>query len=283
LPRSINYDSPGDIRAFLEEYGLGMRKKYGQNFLINKAIRSKLIEELELEKSEEVWEIGPGLGAMTKGLLETGARLTAFEIDPAFSRALRDFFSSYPTFTLIEGDVFKTWKTVPAGERLFLLGNLPYNIAAAIMGDFIEKQRFFTRMVITVQNEVALRMTAAPGTADYSSFSVLCSSVYKIKPLRIIKGSCFYPVPRVDSRALRLDLLENRVKRPAVFYPLVRRLFSSRRKTIRNTLRDFAASAIIAEDVLKLAGISGERRAETLGLEEFAALASCLEGFVPHG
>ena len=283
-----------------------MRKKLGQNFLVNPAVRSRLLDALELRKGDEVWEVGSGLGAMTSGLLERGARVTAFEIDPAFIRLLKELFATescetgIPAFRLIEGDVMKTWKTVapqvPA-EELFLMGNLPYNVAAALLADFIENSRFFNRLVVTVQREVAMRMLAAPGSSEYSSFSVLCSSVYKITPISIIKGSSFYPVPKVDSQGLRLDLIPDREKRNKYFYPLIRALFSSRRKKIRNTLSAFTASNIMKQDqqkqdirngakmlsaeyaaeILKQTGISGERRPETLEVNEFAALSFFLE------
>jgi 16S rRNA (adenine1518-N6/adenine1519-N6)-dimethyltransferase len=252
-----------------------------------------LLDSLELPFGQEVWEIGPGLGAMTAGLLERGAKLTAFEIDPAFSRFLRETFAE-EAFSLVEGDVLKTWSGVPAGDELFLLGNLPYNIAAALLGDFIEKGRTFKRMVVTVQREVALRMAAKPAGKDYSSFSVLCSSLYKISLLSVIKSSAFYPAPKVDSQAVRLDLLPDREKLPPLFYSLLRALFSSRRKTIRNTLSNFASSLIIkssgeisprelAGQVLKQAGISGDRRPETLAVNDFAALAYFLKETVSNG
>ena len=301
----VNYNSKPELRAFLEERGLGMRKKYGQNFLINPAARSALLDALQSAHGSRVWEIGPGLGAMTAGLLERGAHVTAFEIDPAFAGIMRESFGQDSSFRLIEGDVFKTWpvhaETAPADE-LFLLGNLPYNIAAALLADFIEKGRFFKRIVVTVQREVALRMCASQGSKDYSSFSLLCSSAYKVTPLSVIKASSFYPAPRVDSQGVRMDLLSDRGKLPALFYPLVRSLFSSRRKTIRNTLSAFASSVIIkaglsaqglsntaktareaAEDILGRAAISGERRPETLGFDEFAVLASLLEETVSDG
>jgi 16S rRNA (adenine1518-N6/adenine1519-N6)-dimethyltransferase len=289
-----------------------MRKKFGQNFLINPDTRSALLDALELRPGERAWEIGAGLGAMTKGLLERGGRVTAFEIDPAFCRVLREFFAREslgddPAFTLVEGDVLKTWPTLrvvtrsaathdEAGE-LYLLGNLPYNVAAGLLADFIEKGRFFTRMVVTVQREVARRMAAGPGSADYSSFSVLCSSVYKVTTLQVIKGSSFYPAPRVDSQGVRLDLLPAQGAKPKFFYPLVRALFSTRRKIIRNTLSNFAARVIInkdnskfpftpqaaASEALKRAGISGTCRAETLGIDEFAALAIVMEDMQSHG
>ena len=290
----INYDSPGKLRSFLDNNGLGMRKKYGQNFLINPAARLKLLDALEPDMGDHVWEIGPGLGAMTRGLLERGAHVTAFEIDPAFSRILKELFCRSETFCpgssfrLVEGDVLKTWPSAEADEKTSLLGNLPYNIAAALLADFTEKGRFFKRMVVTVQREVAERMASGPGSADYSSFSVLCASAYKVSLLSVIKSSSFYPEPNVDSRGVRLDLLPEREKRPALFYPMVRGLFSGRRKTIRNTLSAFAASVIIkpgsqkeiAEEVFRKSGVSGDRRPETLGINEFNVLALNLEELV---
>ena len=296
MPLSINYNSSRELRAFLAGRGMGMRKKFGQNFLIDPNARSKLIEALGITAGSEVWEIGPGLGAMTQGLLSGGARVSAFEIDPAFSAALREIYGENPSFRLVEGDVFRTWP-VEAGMRPgqagapCLLGNLPYNIAAALIADFIEKGMRFRRMVLTLQKEVARRMYAGPGDRDYSSFSVMCSSVYKITPLLTIKGSSFYPPPRVDSQGLRLDLIEPGEALPPLFYQLVRSLFSSRRKTVRNTLTAFIASAImgaeapgeLASEALRQAGVSGDRRAETLGKAEFAALAGFLEGKRPNG
>ena len=300
LPLSVNYNSKHQLRAFLEEQGLGMRKKFGQNFMINPAVRNMLLDSLELPPGAEVWEVGPGLGAMTAGLLERGAKVTAFEIDPAFSRYLREAFAGQ-AFSLIEGDVLKTWPTAfsnngaSSGNELFLFGNLPYNIGAALIGDLIEKGRTFKRLVVTVQREVALRMAAKPASKDYSSFSVLCSSVYKVSLLSLIKSSSFYPAPRVDSQGVRLDLLADREKLPPLFYPLLRALFSSRRKTIRNTLSNFASSLIIntshgetsprelAEQVFERAGINGERRPETLDVNDFAALANFLEEILSHG
>ena len=310
MPPSINYDSPKELKAFLEERGIGMRKKFGQNFMINPHERKTLLDALELPAGAKVWEAGAGLGAMTDGLLKRGAQVTAFEIDPAFAGALREFFADGSAegggvFRLVQGDILKTWETVDRkDDELFLFGNLPYNIAAALIAGFIEKARFFKRVVVTVQREVALRMAAGPGSADYSSFSVLCSSVYKVKLLRVIKASSFYPAPRVDSQGVRMDLISEPEKKPKLFYSLVRNLFSSRRKTLRNTLTAFASSVIIdsingsidgfitgsklpageaALETLKKAGISGDRRAETLSIPEFAALAAFLEEIVSNG
>ncbi|MDR2476541.1 MAG: 16S rRNA (adenine(1518)-N(6)/adenine(1519)-N(6))-dimethyltransferase RsmA [Treponema sp.] len=281
----LNYNSASQLRAFLEQAGLGMRKKYGQNFLINSGVRQALVDALGAEAGAEVWEVGGGLGAMTGLLLEKGFLVRVFEIDPGFASVMRELFGMRQGFTLVQGDVMKTWMEQPAAP--YLLGNLPYNIAAALLANFIERGRLFTRMAVTVQREVALRMTARPGSADYSSFSLLCSSVYTVRPLMVIRGASFYPRPNVDSQGV---LLERRAdispgSYPSALYPLVRRLFASRRKMIKNNLAAFIASRTaclgepgeLAAGVLAANGIKGEARAETLVLEDFAALAQTIE------
>ncbi|GHU88750.1 ribosomal RNA small subunit methyltransferase A [Spirochaetia bacterium] len=281
----INYDSAAALRALLEEQGLGMRKKFGQNFLINPNIRKKLADALEIGEGDEVWEVGPGLGAMTRELLDQGAHVRAFEIDPGFIGLLHKIFAGEKGFTLVEGDVLKTWPQEASAP--YLLGNLPYNIGAVLLANFIEEGRFFRRMIVTVQKEVARRMAAKPGGDDYSSFSVLIGSAYKVSPLMVIGGSSFYPAPRVDSQGIRLDLRIDidPAARPQLFYPLVRQLFSSRRKTIKNNLQSFVSSRIMMAEagplnivlpVLEQCGIKPEERAENLTIEKFAELAERL-------
>ncbi|MDR0302283.1 MAG: 16S rRNA (adenine(1518)-N(6)/adenine(1519)-N(6))-dimethyltransferase RsmA [Treponema sp.] len=279
----INYNSASALRTFLEQEGLGMRKKFGQNFLINPAVRHKLVDALGAQGADEVWEIGPGLGAMTAMLLEKGLKVKAFEIDSGFIRILKREFAEEKSFCLVEGDVLKTWKSQTTGgtkAASFLFGNLPYNIAAAFLADLIEKGCLFQRIVVTVQKEVALRMTASAGSPDYSSFSVLCATAYNVKPLTVIRPSSFYPQPNVDSMGV---LLENR-NAPApvpVFSPLVRALFSSRRKTIKNNLSVFCASRFgspaLCAGFLQENSLSGMERAEQLTPEVFLSLAKSIQ------
>ncbi|MDR0642087.1 MAG: 16S rRNA (adenine(1518)-N(6)/adenine(1519)-N(6))-dimethyltransferase RsmA [Treponema sp.] len=259
-----------------------MRKKLGQNFLINPAFRTRLVEALELSPGDDVWEIGPGLGAMTWELLAAGAVVRGFEIDPGFTLYLREEFGGRPDFTLVSGDVLKTWKGEKAAP--YLLGNLPYNIAAVLLGNFIEGKRFFRRLVVTVQREVGRRMIARPGQDDYSSFSVLIAGVYKVKALMTMGGASFYPSPRVDSLGLRLDLRDEALSLPPLplFYPLVRQLFSKRRKTVKNSLCSFVASYGMVKErspkdlamaALEASGIRPEERPENLDIPQFRSLA----------
>ena len=281
-----NYNSASELRSYLDKHGLGMRKKYGQNFLINPAVRQALVNTLNAPTGESVWEIGSGLGTMTALLLEKGLAVRAFEIDQGFARLLREFFVGNECFTLIEGDVLKTWSGQPPAP--YLLGNLPYNIAATLLADLIEQGRFFKRMVVTVQREVAQRMAAAPASSSYSSFSVLCASAYRVKPLMVIKSASFYPRPNVDSQGILLELREDASSRnlPPLFFPMLRQLFSSRRKMIKNNLAGFLGSrqshgkkpsVLAADEVLAKCGINGGSRAEELAFEDFAALAKAIE------
>lgn len=287
----IDYNSPAALRAFLETHGLGMQKKFGQNFLINPEARKKLVAALEINPDGTLWEVGPGLGAMTVELLASGAWVTVFEIDRGFSNHLRELFGSHENFKIVEGDVLKTWPQEYGLQRPdYFFGNLPYNIAAVLLGDLIEAKALFQRSVVTVQKEVAQRMIAPPGTEHYSSFSVLCSSVYRITPLMTLKGASFFPPPNVDSQAVKMELRRDLVNQPfpPLFYPMVRGLFSSRRKTVRNNLipllvsRGMDRAADRALTALSTAGIEPNQRAEALDLEDFLKLAQALEKTHDH-
>ncbi|MDR3020854.1 MAG: 16S rRNA (adenine(1518)-N(6)/adenine(1519)-N(6))-dimethyltransferase RsmA [Treponema sp.] len=293
----INYNSAAALRAFLDSEGLGMQKKFGQNFLINPKIRQSLVDALDGAPGCEVWEIGPGIGAMTALLLEEGMKGKAFEIDKGFIGILKRIFDNEKNFTIVEGDVMKTWmktwqmqkSACAENNNDYLFGNLPYNIGATLLAQLIEKGCLFKRMVVTVQKEVALRMAATAGSKDYSSFSVLCASVYRVKPLMTIRREAFYPQPNVESMGVLLETLhEGSCEIPSGFYPLVRALFASRRKTIRNNLTAFVHSCAdkfpsgagvkeITETVLKQNGFNGNERAEDLEIEQFLSLANSVQ------
>ena len=282
-----DYNSPSEIKNFLESNGLAMQKKFGQNFLINENARKRIIDALDITENSSVWEVGPGLGCMTEEILLRGASLTAFEIDRGFAECLKNFFDSYAEkFSLVEGDVLKTWKKERAAfsektgkenpDRFF--GNLPYNIAATLIADTIENQVRLDKCVFTVQKEVAKRMTAKPGTEDYSSFSVLCSWAYDIKNVADLAGTNFWPKPNVDSRAVLFTKKEGfpDCENPKLFCKMQRALFSSRRKNVKNNLGIFLSSAEKAEYALDKAKIMPSLRAEVLTLEQMLVLSDVL-------
>lgn len=281
-----DYNSPAELKQILDANGFSMQKKFGQNFLINEDARKRLIDALDINENSSVWEVGPGLGAMTSEILKRGANLSVFEIDRGFASLISQFFKDYSDndhFHLIEGDVLKTWKKQldtnkgKLPDRFF--GNLPYNIAATLIADTIENNIRFDKCVFTVQKEVALRMAAKPGSDDYSSFSVLCQWAYDVKPLMDLGGGNFWPRPNVDSRAVLLTKKEDFpvCKNQQLFVKVQRALFSSRRKTVRNNLSNYLKNNDKAVEYLNAANIDLMKRAEVLTLEELIKLADVMD------
>lgn len=281
-----DYNSPQALKLFMEEQNMAMQKKFGQNFLINENARKKLIDFLDVKEGTTVWEVGPGLGSMTSELLERGTNLTVFEIDHGFARLLPQFFEKYVAdkkFSLVEGDVLKTWnnevqkKGVP--ERFF--GNLPYNVAATIIADTINKGIRFEKCVFTIQKEVALRMTAQCGSEDYSSFSVLCQWAYDIKNVVDLAGGNFWPKPNVLSRGVLFTKKEDfpRCQNTELFMKMLRSLFALRRKTVKNNLSKIFPLEVCLEAFEK-SGISFQERAENLDLEKLLLLSDNLNSII---
>jgi len=262
-----------------------MTKRFGQNFLVNRGARRKILAELGGTGGERVWEIGPGIGAMTAEALEAGLDVTAFEIDHGFSRLLARVFGGPAfegRFRLIPGDFLDTWKAelAASGPPDFVFGNLPYNAAAAIIAALIEGGLLPRRLVFTVQREAALRMVAKPGGKDYSSFTVLCAAACKVRLAFDLGAASFWPQPRVTSSVVvmepRGDPLEADDRRG--FSRLVRSAFASRRKTLRNNLKAAGHTEAAIDAALVALGLDPTVRAEVLSPELLAALYRALGG-----
>ncbi|TVR85291.1 MAG: ribosomal RNA small subunit methyltransferase A [Spirochaetaceae bacterium] len=280
----MNHNSPRDISGLLEELGAGLKKRWGQNFLISGDVRTRIIDLLDIEPGAAVWEIGPGLGSMTEELLERGAHLTAFEIDWAFVRFLGDTLGArFEHFNVVQGDAAKTLIEVQAehGNPDYVLGNLPYSVASAIIAVLLENGISAKRMVVMVQRELANRMVAGPGTKDYSAFSVLCGTRARMRKVFDVTPGCFYPAPEVVSSVVEiLPGTEHEIRDPVLLSRLVRELFSSRRKTIRNNLK---GSGLAAEyglerllDAFETTSIDTSVRAEALSTQDFVRVANAL-------
>jgi 16S rRNA (adenine1518-N6/adenine1519-N6)-dimethyltransferase len=274
-----NYDSISDIKSVLDANGLNMSKRFGQNFLISSSARSQLIDLLELDKNSNIWEIGPGLGAMTHMVLEMTENLTVFEIDYGFIRYLEDAFGAYQGFKIISGDFVKTWEPIALNEGKpdIILGNLPYNSASAIISSLIENNCIPKIMVVTVQKEMGQRMTSPPGSKNYSSFSMLCQYVFNVRNIGDLKSGSFYPAPDVTSTILELKPHNQYTNvNSCLYFKIIRDLFQSRRKTIKNNLTKGWTGKNISWDIVENAliqtGISPEDRGENIpvsGLVEF--------------
>ena len=280
---NLNYSSITEIGEVLSSHGLAMTKKFGQNFLISPEAREKIVSLIDPEKGEEVWEIGPGLGAITHLLLQKGAAVKAFEIDHGFASVLKNEAFADEDFTLIEGDALETLFSLPPSFSS-IVGNLPYNVGSEIIARLIERGYLPEVMVFTLQKEVADRMTALPGSPDYSSFSILTQLDYVNTRAFIIKSGAFYPSPNVDSAVVvmrrRSESLVPNEKR-AFFLSMVRALFAQRRKTIRNNLLSsnaFSSSGReFIEKAFTAASLSGSERAEALSFDQLVILMHALK------
>ncbi len=281
IEAAVNYDAPSQIKKLLDELGLGMRKKYGQNFLVSPDARKKIAALFNVQAGAQAWEIGPGLGAMTLEALQMGLGLSVFEIDKGFTDFLKTSYGSLPNFHLFEGDFLKTWKNALAsfGQPELVFGNLPYNIAAAIIAVLIENNARPQRMVFTIQKEVAQRICAKAGTKDYSSFSVLCQFVYKPKLAFNLPPGVFWPQPRVQSSVVSMDLMEDAPEPAAsrAFSAFTRQCFSSRRKTLLNNLKAAGYEEAMFHKACAKLGIEKGIRAESISPSGLFALYTLLK------
>ena len=264
--------------------GLGPRKKWSQNFLINRGAREKLVNSVNIDRGDIVWEIGPGLGAITRLLLDKGADLTAFEIDPGFIEYLKVSCAQEENFKIVQGDVLKTWKSTleKEGKPSAVVGNLPYNAASAIIASFIEYNNFPDQMAAIVQKEMADRITAKPSTKNYSSFSILCQYACDVKDIGTIGAGSFYPKPNVSSKIIRMIPHDrfSELEDQDLFFILVRDCFSSRRKTLQNNLKNAAGRRLqkygkeLLFEAFEMEGIELSTRAEVLMVDQYVAVSN---------
>ena len=282
----MNPDSPPEIRALLAARGLALKKRWGQNFLINRGARERLVALLDPDPTDVVWEIGPGLGSMTDLLLPRSTKVIAFEVDRGMCRYLAEIFGPRPSFSLVPGDFLDTWKGALTvhGRPQRLLGNLPYRSASLMIADIIEGGLRPASMVFTVQRELADRMVSPPGRKSYSSFSVLCQTCFSVSGRGDLQPGSFYPVPDVVSSIVEMRPCDDAPEGSALslLSLLVRGLFSSRRKTIRNNLGSAWLAPVLSREAglaaLEKEGIDAGARAEELPPSAFVRLARALAG-----
>jgi len=259
------------------------KKSLGQNFLVDANIQRKIVEALGATDSDEVLEIGPGRGALTRHLVGSVRRLTLVELDDALAEALRDRFAARPDVQVVHGDVLDVdlASLLEGPTEARIIGNIPYNITTPIIFRLLERPRP-RAIVLMVQAEVADRITAAVGTKAYGALSVGVRTVARVDRLFKVGRGAFRPVPRVESAIVRITPIrpepldptqEEQVRR------LVRACFQWRRKQLRKILRDHPDLRVEAgqvDDALASLGIPGEARPETLDPERFVALAEAL-------
>jgi len=281
---NFTYDSPKEITKLLDKEGLAMSKKFGQNFLISSHSREKLFSLVKLEKEQIVWEIGPGLGALTIQLINSGATVKAFEIDYGFCRILEEqAFKDDKNFSLVQGDALKTLFQQEDSPDV-ICGNLPYNVGSICIAKLIENSLLPERMVFTIQKEVADRICGNPGDKSWSSLSILCQTEYECSIGLTIAGSSFYPEPNVDSSVIVMEKRKDRIVEGEIrplFLILIRDLFAQRRKTIKNNLQHGKIGKLLSPEkincCLEEVGISLKERGENLTVNQIVKLAESIK------
>ena len=274
-----------ELKRIFEEYSFAPLKRFGENYLVDRNIKDKIIREAGISGGDTVLEIGPGLGALTIDLAASGASVFAVEKDPKAFRILQDLvLEKYPGLKLFNEDILKfdIGKNVPS-KKIKVLGNLPYYITTPIMEYLIEKRHLIDSALVVMQKEVAGRLKALPGTKDYSSLS--CFAQYYTKPeyLYTIKRTSFYPVPEVDSSLVRLTVPAEppvKVRDEELFFRIIRGSFNQRRKSIINSL---SREAVLGRPKTGLTGLLGRAgvdpasRPEDLSLQDFASIANAID------
>lgn len=270
--------SPEVVHYICKRFDIKMSKKLGQNFLIKRGIVDEIVKAADLQEGEPVLEIGPGIGTLTQGLAQSGANVTAIELDTRLLEVLDTTLAQYSNVTIVHGDVLKL--DVPSimnHEPFKVVANLPYYITTPIIMSLLESRLPIERLVVMVQKEVALRMVAKPGTKDYGALSVAVQYYTKPDIVLDVPPKSFLPAPAVTSSVIRCVLRDQPpvdVVDEKLFFRVVKAGFAQRRKTFANTMKTTGLSKDRIEELLAKANIDGQRRGETFTLQEFADVAN---------
>lgn len=250
------------------------RRRFGQNFLHDPRIITRIVDAIAPRRGEAIVEIGPGQAALTRALIQRAGHIQAVEIDRDLAAWLRGQFTD-EQLTLIEGDALKLdWATI-AAARLRIVGNLPYNISTPLLFELMKIADRVVDQHFMLQKEVVDRMVAAPGSKTYGRLSVMLQFRYRMSKLFDVPRGAFKPPPEVTSSIVRMVPLaveELPDVDPGKFARVVTAAFGQRRKTLRNAL-----AQLLTTDAIAAAGVDPQARAETLAVERFVALARRLE------
>lgn len=279
---------PSEVKDWCISGGFHPSKTLGQNFLTDGNTVSAILDAAEIAAGSRILEVGPGLGALTRPMLERGARVTAVEKDSRLAALLAESCAEYgDAFELINEDMLD----VPMAE-LFARGfdamvsNLPYSVGTRILLDACRMRNAPPRMVVMVQREVAQRLAAAPGDPDRGQAGVWVQARWRARMLRTVPPACFWPRPEISSTVVRLDACDRLPpEHEEVFYKVVKESFTQRRKQLASILKNKGAllgMGADAADIFAEAGIDPRRRPETLSHEEWLGLAAAIDGHRQH-
>ena len=259
-----------------EHYQHRARKRFGQNFLHDAGIIDRILRAINAKAGEHLLEIGPGQGALTEGLLGSGAQLDVVELDKDLVPILQHKFADRDNFRLHQGDALKfDFNTLGVPPRsLKVVGNLPYNISTPLIFHLLAHAGLIRDMHFMLQKEVVERMAAGPGGGDWGRLSIMVQYHCRVEHLFNVGPGAFNPPPKVDSAIVRLvphEVLPHPAKDPALLERVVREAFNQRRKTLRNTLK-----GLLDSHAIEAAGVDGSLRPEQLDLAAFVRLADQL-------
>ncbi|MGX0630373.1 16S rRNA (adenine1518-N6/adenine1519-N6)-dimethyltransferase [Corynebacterium afermentans] len=275
---------PAEIRDLAAELDVTPTKKLGQNFLHDPNTVRRIVAAAELSADDHVVEVGPGLGSLTLGLIDTAASVTALEIDPRLagrlSTTVETFAPQYAErLSVINTDALKVARADFDVAPTALVANLPYNVSVPVLLHLLAELPSIRRVLVMVQKEVADRLAAQPGSKIYGVPSVKAAFYGDVSRAGTIGKHVFWPAPNIESGLVRIDVSETapRSMRDSIF-PLVDAAFAQRRKTLRSTLAGIYGSAAAAEDALRAAGIDPGLRGEKLTVADFIRLGEARNG-----
>jgi len=284
---SDEFTRPSRIRAALEELSLRPRRSLGQNFLADGNIRKLILDTCKLSSRSSAIEIGPGLGAITSGLIQIASHVVAVEKDPALARFLAERFPHAANLQILCGDILHMALSAVLPPRCDLMvSNLPYRVASPIMVRFLEAEEAPPHMVVTIHREAGAKFTASPGGREYGVLSITTALRWDVRAVREISPNCFYPRPEV--RSVLLDFHRRSQAPPPRLCARVRELaswiFTQRRKKLGSILRSFPHRRFswmryhLDEDALRHTGIAPDLRPERIPPEAWLRLVRYLVG-----
>ncbi|WP_130805544.1 16S rRNA (adenine(1518)-N(6)/adenine(1519)-N(6))-dimethyltransferase RsmA [Senegalia massiliensis] len=278
--------SPKVMSDILKKYNFRFSKNLGQNFLIDGNILDKICDGINLDKDDEVIEIGPGIGTLTSALAERARKVIAIELDKRLLPILDDTLNSYKNIEVIHGDVLKLnlnniIEEKFENKKVKLAANLPYYITTPIIMKLLEQKVNLESIIVMVQKEVAERMKASPGSKAYGALSIAVQYYSNPEIVTIVPKNVFIPKPNVDSAVIKLDVYSKPrvdVKDEQLFFNVVKGAFALRRKTLVNSLSssDVGINKEEIKEILRDLNIKENIRGEKLSIEQFALLADSI-------
>ncbi|HRQ40769.1 MAG TPA: 16S rRNA (adenine(1518)-N(6)/adenine(1519)-N(6))-dimethyltransferase RsmA [Chloroflexota bacterium] len=260
-------------KQLLDHYQLEPKKSLGQNFLFDENVLARIVDAAEVGAADEVLEIGPGLGALTRLLAQRARRVVAVELDDRFLPILHNELEELTNVQVVHGDILAQEPGMLFEKPYKVVANVPYYITGAILRHLLAAAHKPELMVLTVQKEVAERLTAVP--PHMSLLAVSVQFYGRVQTVTTIKAGAFWPRPDVDSAVVRVELGQARplpLPEEELFFRIVRAGFSQKRKQLQNNLRQLGLGKEEVAQWLAVAGVDGRRRAETLTLPEWLTL-----------